>query len=482
MKTNIFRFISLVLMVAVVFVGLYFTNSQHVEITVNGVVDKIEVELGGEFTVPEATAYYTSLFTPHGEEVAVTVNGTVDTTKVGIYTLEYVADNAGETTKKYITVTVKDCTPPVITLVTNSKYTSPASTYKEEGYSAIDNNDGDITDKVVRTETHDKVTYTVTDAAGNSATVEREIIYKDVIAPKITLTGGESVVATIGSTYTEQGFKATDEVDGDLTSKVVVSGSVDTSKNGTSRLTYTVSDSAGNKTSVTRNVYVVGPQTEYQIINPGDKVVYLTFDDGPSAYTEKLLTVLAKYNVKATFFVTGVNGNAAKYRYMIAKEAAQGHTVAVHTYTHNWNIYSSVDAFHSDIEKMNDIIEQQTGKRTNLLRFPGGSGNTVSKNYCKGVMTALTAEVGAWGYRYFDWNVSSGDAGGTTSTNQVYKNVINGIAKCGNSGKPAVVLQHDIKSYSVDAVERIIQWGLSNGYTFLPLTENSPDCHASVKN
>jgi peptidoglycan/xylan/chitin deacetylase (PgdA/CDA1 family) len=127
---------------------------------------------------------------------------------------------------------------------------------------------------------------------------------------------------------------------------------------------------------------------------------------------------------------------------------------------------------------MSDIITEQTGKRPKLLRFPGGSSNTISKKYCSRIMSVLTKAVSDQGYKYFDWNVSSGDAGGTTSTSEVYNNVISGI----QSHDISVVLQHDIKLFSVNAVEDIIVWGLANGYTFLPLTESSPAIHHGVNN
>lgn len=91
---------------------------------------------------------------------------------------------------------------------------------------------------------------------------------------------------------------------------------------------------------------------------------------------------------------------------------------------------------------MSDIIYAQTGQRPKLIRFPGGSSNTVSLKYCSGIMTTLTKAVTDQGYKYFDWNVSSGDAGGTTSTEEVYQNVVNGI----KSHNVSVVLQHDIKA------------------------------------
>ena len=93
-------------------------------------------------------------------------------------------------------------------------------------------------------------------------------------------------------------------------------------------------------------------------------------------------------------------------------------------------------------------------------------------------MTRLAQALTDMGYQYFDWNVSSGDAGETTSTDQVFENVVSGI----RNRDVSIVLQHDIKGYSVAAVERIIVWGLANGYTFLPLEPTSPTAHHRINN
>ena len=93
-------------------------------------------------------------------------------------------------------------------------------------------------------------------------------------------------------------------------------------------------------------------------------------------------------------------------------------------------------------------------------------------------MTAITASCDTLGYSYCDWNVDSNDAGGASTSSEVAANVIEGI----QDHNISYVLQHDIKKFSVDAVEEIIQWGLSNGYTFLPLTSSSPMCHHRVHN
>ena len=113
-----------------------------------------------------------------------------------------------------------------------------------------------------------------------------------------------------------------------------------------------------------------------------------------------------------------------------------------------------------------------------MLRFPGGSSNSVSK-FNPGIMTRLVQLVEEKGFRYFDWNVSSEDAGGVTNGwVEVAYNVIRGVSVRGTS----VVLMHDSNGMCVRATERIIQWGLANGYTFAALTYGGPGCHHGVRN
>ncbi len=307
---------------------------------------------------------------------------------------------------------------------------------------------------------------------GNEKTISVVIKVVDKTPPEIKLKGGEELNWVLGKEFVDPGFTAIDNVDGDVSANVKVSGTVDANTEGDYTLTYTVSDSAKNEATVTRKVHVV----QKKEVDPGNKVVYLTYDDGPGPYTQKLLDILDKYNVKVTFFVTNGFPN---YQNLIAEEARRGHTVAVHSYTHKYEqIYTGVEAFFDDFNKMNDVIKNQTGHAASILRFPGGGSNTISKKYCPGIMTTLTNEVGNRGILYADWNVSSGDAGETTSTQQVVANVISGIQK----NNVSTVLQHDIKDFSVNAVEQIIQWGQANGYTFLPLTETSPMHHHAVNN
>jgi peptidoglycan/xylan/chitin deacetylase (PgdA/CDA1 family) len=359
----------------------------------------------------------------------------------------------------------------------DGSYTIPGEPYTEEGYTATDNVDGDLTSLVTSTELDGVVYYSVTDSSGNVGTAQRTIFYDDPIPPELTLLGADTLSLYAGESYTEPGYTATDNVDGDLTDQVVVTGEVNSLLAGDYTLTYTVTDSYGNAAQATRTVQVKEVPAQQTVTEvPSDKVVYLTFDDGPGPYTEELLSILAKYNVKATFFVTAGN---PKYLDLIAQEAAAGHSIGIHSYTHDYSqVYTSDTAFFADLNAMGEIISAQTGSSTHLMRFPGGSSNEVSKKYCTGIMTTLVEEVTDQGYTYFDWNVTSGDAGDTKDTQTIIQNVTSGMA----SHKISVVLQHDTKSYSVAAVESIIQWGLENGYTFLPLESTSFAAHHSVHN
>jgi len=150
----------------------------------------------------------------------------------------------------------------------------------------------------------------------------------------------------------------------------------------------------------------------------------------------------------------------------------------MHSMTHSYSkIYASEDAFFNDLYGIQKIIKDQTGVESMLMRFPGGSSNTVS-GFNPGIMSRLVDSVTSKGFHYFDWNVDSNDAGGARSAEQVFANVIAGV-----EGRTAsVVLQHDIHGFSVDAVEKIITWGLANGYCFKALSEDSPACHHGVLN
>ena len=551
---KILVFMNIVLLFAIgIFVKVF--NKYSIEFNVKDETTRY-IEYGDTYDENMVSAVYKgTILSEQGEKLEIVKKGEVDTKKLGSYFVKYTAnynDMEESITVSYIVIDTKK---PVIDLVINEDtYTSPKDKYVEEGFSAIDNYDGDLTDKVIREEKDGIVFYTVSDSFGNTTTVERKIVYKDTVAPVITLNGeadlkistGEEYVEAgfvasddcegdisdkvvvsgevdtakngsyvityavkdsygnecvinrnvtvqditpptislkgdknqyikIGSTYSDPGFSALDTVDGDMTDKVQVSGSVDTSKIGSYTINYKVTDSSGNSNSVSRQIYVFDKQAEVNTVNPGNKVVYLTFDDGPGPYTKRLLDILDKYNVKATFFVTG---QKLGYKDMIGETYRRGHTIALHTYSHEYSIYRSEETYFADLKKIEDICVAQTGVKPNIVRFPGGTSNTISRNYCKKIMTTLSKSLGYRGYFYCDWNVSSGDAGGAKTKDEVANNVINGIKR----NNVSIVLQHDIVSFSVDAVEKIIVWGLANGYTFLPMNESTPMYHHKPNN
>lgn len=147
-----------------------------------------------------------------------------------------------------------------------------------------------------------------------------------------------------------------------------------------------------------------------------EKVVYLTFDDGPSANTQRVLDILDQYDAKATFFITAQQPD---YFPMIKKVYDEGHTIGLHSYTHEYDqVYASVDAYFDDLEKIGEVAKEQLGFVPCFIRFPGGASNSISKKYSVGIMTQLTQQVLDKGYQYYDWNVSSGD-GGTVTADQI---------------------------------------------------------------
>ena len=209
-----------------------------------------------------------------------------------------------------------------------------------------------------------------------------------------------------------------------------------------------------------------------------NKTIYLTFDDGPYKYTEKLLNILNEKGVKATFFVTAQNGD---YVNLIKAEHDAGHSIGIHTASHVYkNIYSSEENFFSDFYAMQQMVFDQTGKYAKLYRFPGGSSNTISGDYSKGIISKLAEDLQNRGYTYVDWNVNSGDSEGLKTAEEVFENTVKEIENLGSAD--AVVLLHDIHEWAVDAVPMIIDWGKENKCTFAALSEDTPQIHFEIAN
>lgn len=201
------------------------------------------------------------------------------------------------------------------------------------------------------------------------------------------------------------------------------------------------------------------------------KIAYLTFDDGPSNNTIKILDILKEKNVPATFFVVGNQERKDVYKRIVD----EGHTLGNHTYGHDYKgIYKSPETFFADVDKLNDLLEEATGERSNILRFPGGSNNTVSRRAGGAdIMNIMTEAVTENGYRYFDWNVDSMDASkAVQSKDVIVRSVLNGAQYT----KKAVILMHDApaKTTTVDALPEIIDGLTKKGFIFRGLNKYSP--------
>ena len=196
--------------------------------------------------------------------------------------------------------------------------------------------------------------------------------------------------------------------------------------------------------------------------------VYLTFDDGPSVYTDDILDVLREYDVKATFFVVGKEDDVSKAAYK--RIVDEGHTLAIHSYSHKYGeIYNSVDDYAYDLERLESLLYEVTGTQCKYVRFPGGSSNKVSKVPMSDIIKYLHAQ----GMEYFDWNISASDAVNTAlAPEAILANVTTGIEKY----ETEVILLHDTgnRKSTVDALPMIIEnIKAREGYELLPIDENT---------
>lgn len=198
------------------------------------------------------------------------------------------------------------------------------------------------------------------------------------------------------------------------------------------------------------------PKPEY---TTKDKTAYLTFDDGPSENTDKVLDILKEKGVKATFFVVGKEGPDAQRR--MQRIVNEGHTIAIHSYTHDYKkIYASPGAFLEDFEHISTLVKSYTGVKPNIFRFPGGTVNSYNKNVYKDI----TAEMLRRGYTFYDWNVSSGDASSSGATKQ---QCIDNVLSDSKNKNRAVILCHDAadKKTTVEALPAIIDGLIEQGFT-----------------
>ena len=398
----------------------------------------------------------------------VLVTGKVNSNQLGEYPITYQVTYGGFRQMKSRIVRVVDSIKPEITFTTGKKklYICPESKYQYDDYKAVDNYDGGITDKVKVKKVGNIMRYTVTDSYGNVTTVDRKIYFKDVSPPTIQLDGPDYVSLTLGDTFTDSTYHVSDNCCEKI--DVDISGNVDTSKVGSYERVYTATDCFGNSTKKVQRVEVFEP------IKKG--VIYLTFDDGPrSGTTDIILNILKEKGVKATFFVTSSGPDD-----LIKRAYLEGHSIGLHTSSHDYSVvYASSESYFNDLKVVSDRVERITGEKSMIIRFPGGSSNTISRKYSPGIMSCLTKEVINRGYRYYDWNIDSRDAeGGKFDENQIAQFVISNLSH----DKTNMILMHDIKVTTMNAIGKIIDYGKANGYTFSTITPSTDMVTQRVNN
>lgn len=304
---------------------------------------------------------------------------------------------------------------------------------------------------------------------------KRRMLIGAILLCLLTIVGGTGMLIHFGmNRFTphkaERDKAASSTAASAQTTKLVLDDAVSKNQN-TEKVTDTASSNVPD-----RSGFAVDPNVPAgSASSTAEKVVYLTFDDGPSYNTQKVLDILDQYDAKATFFVVGMN---TEYHGLIKTAYDKGHTIGLHTFSHDYAaIYASQDAYFNDLAQIGEVVKGQIGYVPCFIRFPGGSSNTISANYTQGIMTSLSQTVQTKGYQYYDWNISCGDGGVRTAdeltaqaTSADYDNI--------------VLLMHDAnnKETTVEALPRILEHYKALGYQFKAIDRSTFDAHHGISN
>lgn len=203
-----------------------------------------------------------------------------------------------------------------------------------------------------------------------------------------------------------------------------------------------------------------------------EKIIYLTFDDGPSyKVTNKVLDILKENEVQATFFLIG---DQIKDKEDVVKRIhEEGNGIGLHTYTHNFNkIYSDEDKFIQEMIICRRAINETIGVSPNIIRFPGGSYKHLSKNYLKKLHDNK--------FKVYDWNAENSD--GLKPQIEPY-NLYTKAIKGSNELESIVLLLHctDMNKNTCQALPKIIKYYKSNEYEFKIITEETAELYFPIK-
>ncbi len=200
-----------------------------------------------------------------------------------------------------------------------------------------------------------------------------------------------------------------------------------------------------------------------RIIYKTQPTAFLTFDDGTSYNTLKILDILKANNIKATFFVVGtqiLNGGSAS-KEAIQRIVDEGHVLAIHAYEHEYSkIYSSAEAYFEDFNKIADLLYEMTGFKPNIVRLPSGTAS--ARSFCgkyagsTDVYYDIISKLYADGYTVIDWNVDTVDYTTSTGVDKIVENAVSGAkTRLSREYKAAVILMHDTAD-TVSSLQRVI--------------------------
>ena len=277
--------LALMVIIAFTFVFIYFYyNALTIKLIGN---EKLTIALGENYVELGAKATY--LYKDFSSNIE--TKGDVDTSKVGTYSVEYNITKGKITRSVVRKIIVVDLTSPEIVLNGAQNVILCGKEYVEDGYQAIDNVDGDVTDRVEIVKEENKIIYSVIDSSGNKTEITRNLI-NDNVNPEISLIHSDNLTFKKGKKYKEFGAKAIDNCDGDITSRIEIVSNVDVNKVGDYVVTYKVKDSSDNESIITRNIKVYNKEE----LNKG----YTEIEQGPK-YVNGILIVSKKYAIPSDF-------------------------------------------------------------------------------------------------------------------------------------------------------------------------------------
>lgn len=405
------------------------------------------------------------------------INNQVNNQKLGQYQIQYQYQKKTFVLKVFIDDTLPPQFETINTKILRNQTVNPSSLVKDikDDSKTIVYFKEDYLFNEIKTY---RVIIIVEDAYENKTEKQAYILVesKDNEAP--TIQGIEKLTILIGDQiHLKKGVIVKDDYD--KKPKLTIDDSaLNIRKVGEYEVYYRVEDDSGNIETYIRQVEVLSQYANREALKDGIKICYLTFDDGPSENTKKILDILEEYHIKATFFVTGTSPKDFHY---IKKAYDQGHVIGLHTYSHDYEkIYSSLRAYIQDLNQIKEVVYNQTGVYTPYMRFPGGSSNLVSKKYNVGIMKRLTHKVIDLGYQYYDWTSINGDGENIKTISGLKKKAIEEI-----EGKEDVMfLMHDSITCqnTVKALPYILDHLIKKGYQFETINQYSPTFHHTVQN